>query len=195
MNKEFKKRYSQFEIRLKFRSGKCLECQDGTLIKIENGWLQKFKCQSCGIEYEFAGSDMGQTWPSLVSNASIAKNTEINPAGILIIAKEINRLLNEGIEIHPNSPIHDKLKNLFTKTNIDDIALFEKSWLDKVSIKHDYLISTLSEDGVYTYIFGRRLGNLIEILLSTSMTNEIEFSQEVEMLANLFNVKYVIANK
>lgn len=26
------------------------------------------------------------------------------------IAKELNRLLNEGIEVHPNSPIHEKLK-------------------------------------------------------------------------------------
>jgi hypothetical protein len=26
------------------------------------------------------------------------------------VMKEINRLLNEGIEIHPNSPIHEKLK-------------------------------------------------------------------------------------
>jgi hypothetical protein len=28
------------------------------------------------------------------------------------VAKEINRLLNEGIEIHPSSPIHEKLNNL-----------------------------------------------------------------------------------
>ncbi len=35
---------------------------------------------------------------------------------IIKIAIDINRLLNEGIEIHPNSPIHEKLiKSLITK--------------------------------------------------------------------------------
>ena len=35
--------------------------------------------------------------------------------------KEIDRILTSGIEIHPNSPIHEKLKQVL---NITDVSVF-----------------------------------------------------------------------
>jgi len=65
------KEYSQDEIRSKFRKKECLECKNGNLISngtLSGGWVSKYKCDKCGINYEFTESDMGQTLPFLESD-------------------------------------------------------------------------------------------------------------------------------
>jgi hypothetical protein len=47
------------------------------------------------------------------------------------IAVEIDRLLNEGIEIHPNSPIHEKLHNVILQ--LSDISNKPKQKTKKVT--------------------------------------------------------------
>jgi len=39
---------------------------------------------------------------------------------IIEIAVELNRLLTDGIEIHPNSPIHEKLKKALQQPAINN---------------------------------------------------------------------------
>lgn len=66
------KEYSQDEIKSKFRKKKCLECDKGNLIynsALSSGWVHRYGCDNCNTKYEFQESDMGQTLPSLKSNA------------------------------------------------------------------------------------------------------------------------------
>ena len=64
------KEYTQDEIRDKFRNHICIECEGNELtFDVVNGWVSKYKCPDCGINYEFTESDMGQTLPHLESNA------------------------------------------------------------------------------------------------------------------------------
>jgi len=52
---------------------RCLECVKGKVIHTGNspqgGWVAYYTCDCCGTNYEYQDSDMGQTLPSLRSNA------------------------------------------------------------------------------------------------------------------------------
>lgn len=65
------KEYTLDRIKTEFENKQCLECNDGILIYQGNGdfqgWINYYVCSNCKVRYEFIGSDMGQSLPSLKS--------------------------------------------------------------------------------------------------------------------------------
>jgi len=127
------KSYSLQEIQKLWWAGqikRCLECVKGKVIHTGNspqgGWVAYYTCDCCGTNYEYQDSDMGQTLPSLRSNA------DENP-NLLKIKQEVVRMKFKDAPIgarfkYPNSDAVWVKLNSYPKSSSNDGNGLVCSW-------------------------------------------------------------------
>jgi hypothetical protein len=84
---------------------------------------------------------------------------------------------------------NEALNSPLRKGAVSGSFLFDKSLLEKATIKHPYYamgVDTYDKDAL-AYCLSRKVDGVIEILLCKTLRDEKEFKQEVENLAKYFN--------
>lgn len=113
-----------------------------------------------------------------IMNTNLDKHTEE-------LLKQDNDLFKEVISFLAD----EKVKVIIDQANVSGSFLFDKSLLEKATIKQpEYVMGVDTYDkNAFAYCFGRKVDGVFEIMLSKTMRDENEFNQEVENLAKYFN--------